>query len=330
MNFLRSLQVLTCLVFFLFSVNISAQNPWTSCSTTAGLLDGSTSNVYMTDTTAAAVPTTSPSPLSTLPQSEYVIMLHDSMASDNMGWAIISSNLDGRVAPASLGLSVGDTFSLALFSYDIQQIKLAVQGILFNSVAFLGPCCSVIDTQVPTPGVCDSLNAAGIQDSSDVNDISDLLAFLGAFSGGGSTSLRGLNTALVSINASMGTLSSLGCTNNVSVICYASDSLASNHSHFVVTTMTGNSKVEGTSSLKIAVSPNPFLDQISTGILTENGGQHILRVFDATGRIVHQQIKELSAGEQMITLNLGNLNAGLYYLQVSGNSHVATQKIIKR
>ncbi|MCH2021727.1 MAG: T9SS type A sorting domain-containing protein [Saprospiraceae bacterium] len=330
MNLFKCLQLLTCVVFIHFSANISAQT-WTACGATSGLLDGSTTSLYLTDTTVAPVPTTNPSPSNTIPNTEFVVMLHDSMASDNMGWAIIASSLDGQVSPASLGLSVGDTFSLALFSYDIQQIKLAVQAILHNSPIFgTGDCCSTLDNAAPSPGVCDSLNAAGIMDSSDVNDMTDLLSFLGAFSGGGSTSLAGLNLALGSINASIGLLSAVGCTNGVNEICYATDSMPSNHSHFIVSSMTNNTKLEGSATLKIAVNPNPFLDQISTGISTENGGEHTLRIFDATGRIVYVETNELSVGEQMITLNLGNLTSGVYYLQVTGNNNIVTQKIVKR
>ncbi|BDS13594.1 T9SS type A sorting domain-containing protein [Aureispira anguillae] len=327
---MKSLQLLVGLVALLLTTQLTAQNGWTTCNTTAGILNGTTSDVFATDTTPVAVFTVTPGPTSTIPTTEFVIILRDSMASDTLGDAIIGTSIDGRVAPSALGLSVGDTFTIAPFSYDIQQIKLALHGILTGTVPFVGSCCNLLDLQAPVPGICDSLNAAGIMDSSDVNNINDLLVFLSAFSGGGSTSLRGLNAVLFAINAQMGTLSNVGCTSGVSEICYAADSLASSHDHFAVTTMVNTTKLASTNSLQVVVSPNPFMHHISTGILSKVGGEHIIQVLDATGRTVYHEIKTLAIGEQTIGLHLGNLPAGLYYLQVTDNTNIVTQKIIKR
>jgi hypothetical protein len=315
----------------LFSLQASAQTAWKSCGTTGGLLNGTTTNVYMTDTLAPAVHTVAPAPTATVPKTEFLAMLTmtDSLAIDSLGGAIIATSLTGEFSPQDLGLAIGDTFTVVSFSYDLLKIKKAVQGVLFNTVPFLGSCCGIIENQTNID-VCAALNAAGIMDSSDVNNVNDLLIFLAAFSGGGSTSLRGLNAVLFGINDQIGTLNSLGCTNGVSEICYTTDSLAINHDHYVVTTMVNIQNVEGNAALQIAVSPNPFMDQIATGILSAAGGEHFIRVIDATGRTVHHEIQQLAAGEQTIWLNLGDLSAGMYYLQVSDSKNIATQKIIKR
>lgn len=308
-----------------------AQNGWTTCSTTAGTLSGTTTAITLNDTTAAAVFTVTPSPTSSVPQTEFLIIQQDSLAADSLGWAIISTSLDGVVSPANLGLVPGDTFSIVSFSYDIQQIKLAVQGILTNSVPFVGSCCALLDSQAPIPGICDSLNAAGIQDSSDVNNIDDLLTFLGAFGSGGSSSLSGLNTVLVEINAQLGTLGLTGCTNGVTEICYATDSLEINQDLYaVVSISTNNLAIESSSMLKISVSPNPFNEQINTIIQTETTAKYSIRVFDTRGKIVYTTSKYLQNKEQSIALNLGNLASGVYFLQVAGEHQIATQKIIKR
>ena len=272
MRIIKSLQLLVCFACILFSSQLSAQNGWETCGATAGTLSGNTSNVMDTDTTPAAVFVVTPGPTSTLPTTEFVVILQDSMAGDTLGNAIISTSLDGRISPAALGLTAGDTFYIASFSYDIQQIKNAVEGILNNSVPFLGSCCGILDGQAPVPGICDSLNANGIYGGADVNNINDLLIFLSAFNGGGSISLRGLNAVLVGINAQIGTLSGIGCTNGVGEICYAADSLASSHEHYVVTTTTSLFNLADEATLQLAVSPNPFTDYISTGILAETNG----------------------------------------------------------
>jgi len=330
MRIIKSLQLLACCACLLFSTQSSAQNGWTTCGATAGTLSGSTSTVLEADTTPAAVFVVTPGPTATVPTTEFLVILQDSLALDSLGNAIIATSIDGRVSPADLGLTAGDTFFVASFSYDIQQIKLAVEGILMNSVPFLGSCCSILDSQAPVPGICDSLNAAGINDSSDVNNINDLLIFLSAFNGGGSVSLRGLNAVLVGINAQIGNLSAIGCTNGVSEICYSADSLESSHERYAVTTPTSLFEVADEATLQLAVNPNPFTDYISTAILAETNGTHTIRVLDATGRTVYHQVKELNGGAQTIGLNLGNLPAGLYYLQVMDNKNIATQKIIKR
>lgn len=330
MRIIKSLQLLACCACILFSSQVFAQNGWETCGATAGTLSGNTSDVLETATTPAAVFVVTPGPVGTVPTTEFLVILQDSMASDTLGNAIISTSLDGSVAPATLGLSAGDTFYVAAFSYDIQQIKLAVEGILMNSVPFLGSCCGILDSQAPVPGICDSLNAAGIYDSTDVNNINDLLIFLSAFNGGGSVSLRGLNAVLVGINAQIGTLSSIGCTNGVSEICYGADSLESSHERYAVTSATSVFDLADEATLQLAVSPNPFTDYISTNVLAKTNGTHTVRVLDATGRTVYHEVKELNDGVQTIGLNLGNLAAGLYYLQVTDNKNIATQKIIKR
>lgn len=330
MRIIQSLQLLACFACLLFSTQLSAQNGWTTCGSTSGTLSGNVSTILETDTTPAAVFVVTPGPTTVIPTTEFIVMLQDSLALDSLGNAIIATSADGRVSPADLGLTAGDTFYIASFSYDIQQIKLAVNGILTKSVPFLGSCCGLLDSQAPVPGICDSLNAAGINDSSDVNNINDLLVFLSAFNGGGSVSLNGLNAVLVGINDQIGILSGLGCTNGVGEICYASDSLASNQEGYAVTTPTSLFEIEATATLQLAVSPNPFTDYISTAILAETSGTHTIRVLDATGRTVYHQVKELNDGAQTVGLNLGNLPAGLYYLQVMDSKSIATQKIIKR
>jgi hypothetical protein len=330
MRIIKSLQLLACCACILFSSQLFAQNGWETCGATAGTLSGTTVDVLDNATTPAAVFVVTPGPIGTVPTTEFLVILQDSMANDTLGNAIISTSLDGSVTPATLGLSAGDTFSVVSFSYDIQQIKLAVEGLLMNSVPFLGSCCGILDSQAPFPGICDSLNAAGIMDSSDINNINDLLTFLSAFNGGGSVSLSGLNTVLVGINDQISTLSAIGCTNGVGEICYAADSVVSSHDRYAVTSSTSLFDVANEATLQLAVNPNPFTDYISTNVLVKTDGTHTIRVLDAMGKTVHHQVKELNSGAQTIGLNLGNLPAGLYYLQVTDNKNVATKKIVKR
>lgn len=327
---MKSIQLLTCMLCLLFAGTAFAQNPgWETCSSTKGTLSGMTNTIYATDTTPAPVFTNAPAPSATLPNTEYLVILHDSLAIDSLGDAILLASPTGRVVPQDLGLSAGDTISIVAFSYDLAQVKATVHALLNNNVGIFLSCCAAIDLVSPIPGLCDSLNAAGVYDSTDINNLNDLLVFLSAFGEGGSSSLRGLNAVMVGVNAQIGVAPG-DCTNNTSEICYATDSLESGQDHYIITSMTNISNVEGNDDLKVAANPNPFFDYINTGIATTSGGEHWIRVMDATGRVVHQELRVLAAGEQTLNLNLGKLAAGVYYLQVSDNYNVATQKIVKR
>ena len=227
-------------IFLLITLSISIANTygqgWTTCSTTSGSLSGTSINITINQSTNTPIYATSPSPTGTIPQNDFVIVLHDSLAFDSLGNTIIYSNNNGIITPSSIGLTINDTVSVVSFSYDIQQFKLLTQGLLMNSVPFIGSCCSILDSQQPTPGICDTLNAIGINDSSDVNTIQDVINIVSICNYGTikPISLRGLNNGLININANIGALNSIGCTNGVSELCYAFDSLSTNHDQYVV------------------------------------------------------------------------------------------------
>ena len=210
-------------------------------------------------------------------------------------------------------------------SYDIQQLKLAIHGILFNSVPFLGSCCSLVDSQAPIPGICDSLNAAGIMDSSDVNDAGDLVAFLGAFSGGSDPSIGGVKAGLYGINANIGTLSSIGCTNGVGEICYAFDSIPSNHKFFAITTAT--SAQELSVENKLLLSPNPASDYVNLYIELKDDTDISLEIYSMDGQMMTQQsFGRTSAKKELIDTR--NFDNGLYLFKINVGNEFVTKRIL--
>ena len=88
----------TFILFWIVGSNIQAQCP----PNTAGFLSGTTSNMLVTDTTAAPVYTTVPSGL---PNTEFIVIQRDSIAEDELGPVLLTSSLDGRVVPADFGLT---------------------------------------------------------------------------------------------------------------------------------------------------------------------------------------------------------------------------------
>ena len=210
---------------------------WTTCGTFSGKLSGTLTHITFNQSTSTPIYDTVPSPSGTIPQNDFLIVLHDSLAFDSLGNTIISSNNNGIINPSSLGLIANDTVSIVSFSYDIQQFKLVTQGLFTNSVPFLGSCCYLIDQQSNTNGYCSALNNIGITDSSDINTIQDVINIVSIFKYGAvkPLSLIGLNNALMDINSVMQTMSSIGCTNGVNELCYAFDSSSANHDQYVLT-----------------------------------------------------------------------------------------------
>jgi len=215
--------------------NVFGQD-WTTCGATAGLLNGKSTGIKLNDTTAAPKYVKVPSMTGTDIRTEFLIVRSDSMASDNLGNTIIMSSKTGIFQPSNVAaLAINDTFWLIPVTYDLNQWKVFCQSILYESVPFVGSCCAILDAQA-TAGICDSLNAAGIADSSDLKSLKDIIEFTDIYSGYTryARSLRGLKNLWVDMNGPIVTLETVGCTGGVKVLCYAFDSSSSNHEEYVV------------------------------------------------------------------------------------------------
>jgi hypothetical protein len=84
-----------------------------------------------------------------------------------------------------------------------------------------------------------------------------------------------------------------------------------------------------TSSLKIL--PNPVIDILHTQINTLKSGNYTLQVMDLSGRILTTQDATLVSGDNILSLDVRNLAAGLYAIRLLGaNSVEATATMVKR
>ena len=78
--------------------------------------------------------------------------------------------------------------------------------------------------------------------------------------------------------------------------------------------------------LQFSVYPNPA-DQQITVVLDQLANQHCEAVmYDMMGR----KVAEYSLNDNCNTLNISNLNSGIYLLQLKSESQTAIQKVIKR
>lgn len=198
---------------------IFAQAP---CGDSTTLLSGNSSaptSIAINDTTPAAIPTSMPAN-PTLPNLEYLITNESQLSSDSSGAPILGANLTGVFRAADYGISTCETFAVTPIAYNLSQLRQLTQAILNGQYAPGVTCCAFIGAQFA--GFCDTLNAAGIYDSTDINSITDFFALAGSLLGGGNTlSISQATTTIDFLNSALGFLGT--CNGGVTRICYAID-----------------------------------------------------------------------------------------------------------
>jgi len=80
---------------------------------------------------------------------------------------------------------------------------------------------------------------------------------------------------------------------------------------------------------KVIVYPNPTPNQFSYSLKTNRKGNHTIRLFDATGRIIVEEIKTKEGAFLEGTINLEKHAAGLYLLQIIDSEKTMTVRILK-
>jgi len=221
-----NLNYLLLLFLLAFSYNANSQ-----CSpSTAGQLSGTMTTMLVTDTTNAPVYTLSPTGL---PDTEFIIIQNDSLATGLLGPKILVSTSDGRFVPSDYNLLTCNEVCVVPFSYDKSQLATIVDS-LFG--AMYGPgatCCSAAESLFA--GLCDSLVANGIASGADVTDLNDVITVLGLFAGNsnGTFSIESLTVTIDGLNSVMGLFGP--CSGGIQEICYAvSDTMSSMDCYTIV------------------------------------------------------------------------------------------------
>lgn len=78
----------------------------------------------------------------------------------------------------------------------------------------------------------------------------------------------------------------------------------------------------------LSISPNPSQGDINVSFALSNTSDIRINVMDMTGKILISSNSSANAGRYIQTLNLGNLTAGLYTVQVITNEGNATQRVV--
>lgn len=205
----------TSILFFLLVISggLHAQN----CpASVPGQLSTIRTTIVATDTTPLPVYTVAPTGL---PNTEFLIVRQDTLAADGFGPPILIATLDGRVVPTDLGLTTCQELCVVPFSYNLTQIQLVVDSLLNGLYIGSATCCTAAGNFFP--GLCDSLNAQGIFNGTDIQDLNDVINFTDAVSGtgGAATSIPNLISTISQLNGFIGLFGN--CAANVAEICYA-------------------------------------------------------------------------------------------------------------
>lgn len=210
----------------LSSLALQAQNCPTSV---AGQLVNSNTPILVSDTTPVPVYTVTPTGL---PNIEFLVVRQDTLAADGFGPPILVSSLTGQVVPADLGLTTCQELCLVPFSYNLSQIQLVADSLLNGMYLAGATCCSAAGNFFP--GLCDSLNAQGIFNGSDIQNLNDVINFTNAIAGtaGTGTSVPNLVSTINQLNNFIGLFGN--CAANIAEICYAVNTADSAHTCYQV------------------------------------------------------------------------------------------------
>jgi hypothetical protein len=80
----------------------------------------------------------------------------------------------------------------------------------------------------------------------------------------------------------------------------------------------------------ISIFPNPFQSLISVSLLNISDENITVNIYDMFGKLIEKSTYRISNGfNNMITLDMGDLPAGVYYLEVKATNYVKSTKVVK-
>ena len=87
---------------------------------------------------------------------------------------------------------------------------------------------------------------------------------------------------------------------------------------------------EYANEIEIEVFPQPVNDLLNIKFHNNLRESVKLQIFDITGKLILQQTINLSEVQNNFTVDINNLNHGIYILNLNIGTHSVSQKIIKK
>jgi hypothetical protein len=92
--------------------------------------------------------------------------------------------------------------------------------------------------------------------------------------------------------------------------------------------LSGNCRIIGISNIDTKVFPNPTTGLITVEFNSFEGGDHLLKVADISGRIIFEESVAAVSGLNRFDIDLSIYNVGLYMLYVTDkNGNISITKI---
>ncbi|HEX8517748.1 MAG TPA: T9SS type A sorting domain-containing protein [Bacteroidia bacterium] len=79
----------------------------------------------------------------------------------------------------------------------------------------------------------------------------------------------------------------------------------------------------------LMVKPNPATDMIGLTFESENPGNMVINIYDATGKVVYSDKRLVLEGTNNTTIQLDGMNNGLYYIVITNGNSVLKSKFLK-
>lgn len=330
--------------FLMTATTVNAQTCCTPNTVAPVIAPGfyTTSQIGGSTNTPAAVLGTSAS--GDLPTVEYIITKRNSPALDDAGVpdvtggggdVIIGADIDGSFMPDNMGrygvtLNPGDTFDLTAIGYDLSVIQNLADSLL-NGTSPSGPCCglfgvmSIVLGEPAIAGFCDSMNHAGIYNSTNINGMNEVLTIFDVFSSG-QTSIGSFVNTLDLINSN-GTFISPACggTGANNFMSFGIDRNAKYGYD-----REGTIAVQKLSNVSLfMLFPNPARNgAVKIYFTTEKEVDLSINLFDALGQRVHHQTLGNVSGDVNTTIPVNNLAAGMYYVELTDGHSNQVLKVI--
>ncbi len=159
---------------------------------------------------------------SNLPDIEYAIQFIGMSATDGLGDQIIAFTGD-VINLNDFNFANDDQFRVTPIAYDLGQVQSIIDQ-LYNGSFFGLACCTVAGLAVPD--VCPTLMQAGINQGSDIQNLSDIITLINIFNGqlGATLSVPSFINQINSLNDNASSLPN-PCGGNQLPVCYAVPSL---------------------------------------------------------------------------------------------------------